>query len=98
MDLHWLLGAISLNPTDIGLPNSTGSLSAAIANTIKLLMILIGSLSVIFIIIGGLQMVGSNGDPKNFARGRETVLYSVVGIVVAVSAYAIVSFIGNSIK
>jgi cellulose synthase/poly-beta-1,6-N-acetylglucosamine synthase-like glycosyltransferase len=91
-----LLAAISLSPTDVGLPTSTGSITDIILNVIKLLLALIGALSVIFIIIGGIQMVSAAGNPKNFARGRETLLYAVVGIIVALGAYGIVSFIGGA--
>jgi hypothetical protein len=93
-----LLAAISLSPTDVGLPTSTGSITDVIVNVTKLLMTLIGSLSVIFIIVGGIQMASAAGNPKNFARGRETVLYAVVGIIIAIGAYGIVSFIGGSLS
>ncbi len=49
----------------------------------------------IFIIIGGLQMIGSAGNPQRFKMGRETVIYSIVGLGLAISAYAIVTFISN---
>ena len=93
-----LLAAISLSPTDVGLPTSTGRITDIVINVTKLLMALIGSLSVIFVIVGGIQMAAAAGNPKNFARGRETVLYAVVGIIVAIAAYGIVSFVGGALS
>jgi hypothetical protein len=40
-------------------------------------------------------MVASAGDPKRFAQGRESVIYAVVGLIIAISAFAIVQFVGN---
>jgi len=92
-----LLAAITLKPEDIGLPTSTSSVTDIITRTTKLLAAVIGLLSVVFIIIGSLQMVSSAGNPSNFARGREAVMYAVVGVVVAISAYALVAFISGSL-
>ena len=54
---------------------------ATVANT---LIFLVGAVAVIFLIIGGLRYVVSNGDPKNVEAAKNTILYAIVGIVVAV--------------
>ena len=64
----------------------------------QLAMSVMGSLAVIFIIVGGIQMAASAGDPKRFQRGRETVLYACVGLAIAISALAIVTFVAGSTK
>lgn len=93
----FLLSAIKLSPNDVGLPNSTGNISQGFTNAIGLLLGVIGALAVIFIILGGLQIVTASGNPTRLKQGREAVLYSVIGLVVAMLAYAIVSFIGRSL-
>jgi hypothetical protein len=60
---------------------------------ITLLITGIGSLSIVMIIAGGLMYVISRGDPKMIQRGKDTVLYSVIGLIVAIAAYAIVGLI-----
>ena len=57
------------------------------------LFIIIGAVSVIMIIIGGLKMVTSQGDPKNIESGRNTILYAVIGVIVAIASYGIVTFV-----
>lgn len=90
-----MLAAIKLNPDEIGLPTSTGSVSQGFTNIINLLLGLIGALAVIFIIIGGLQIATAAGNPARLKQGREAVIYSVIGIVVALMAYGVVAFIAG---
>jgi hypothetical protein len=92
-----LANAFGIKATDIGLPTGTQDLGQAFSNTTNLLIYLIGGLSIIFIIVGGLQMVLSNGDPKRFAQGRETIIYAAVGVAVAIASYAIVGLITSKV-
>ena len=62
------------------------------------LVYLIGAISVVMIIIGGLRYVLSNGDPKSTESAKNTILYAVIGLIVAIAAFAIVTFVTNNIK
>jgi TRAP-type C4-dicarboxylate transport system permease small subunit len=66
-----------------------------IANT---LIFIVGSISVIMIIIGGLRYVISNGDQKSVEGAKNTILYAVIGIIMAIAAFAIVTFVTKYIK
>ncbi len=67
------------------------------ANVANALTILVGAISVIFIIIGGLRYVISNGDSKQVTAAKDTILYAVIGVVVAIVAFGIVQFIASTI-
>lgn len=54
---------------------------------------LIGAISVIMLIYGGIRYTISGGDSKGVEAAKNTILYAVVGIIVAVLAYAIVNFV-----
>lgn len=71
-----------------------GGIFATIANT---LIFLVGAIAVLFLIIGGLRYVVSNGEAKNVEAAKNTILYAIVGIVVAILSYAAVSFVINSL-
>jgi uncharacterized membrane protein YjfL (UPF0719 family) len=45
------------------------------------------------IIVGGIKYVISNGDSSKVKSAKDTIMYSVVGLVVALLAYAIVKFV-----
>lgn len=53
----------------------------------------IGVVAVMMLIVGGFKYIFSSGDTKNVTSAKDTILYAVVGIVVALLAYAIVNFI-----
>ena len=64
-----------------------------IANIINILLFLIGALSVVMIIYGGIRYVISGGDSGQVTSAKNTIMYAVVGLVVAILAYAIVNFV-----
>jgi len=73
------------------------SLAHIFANVANFLTILIGALSVIMIILGGLRYVTSNGDSKNVTAAKDTIMYAIIGVIVAIVAYAIVQFVTTTI-
>ncbi|MDB5179188.1 MAG: conserved rane protein of unknown function [Patescibacteria group bacterium] len=76
----------------------SSSINLIFSGVTNTLIFLVGAVSVIMIIIGGLRYILSNGDPKQAETGRNTVMYAVIGIIVAIAAYAIVGFVTTHIK
>jgi hypothetical protein len=72
----------------------TGGIFNVIANV---LIFLVGAIAVIYLIIGGLRYVISGGDSKAVTAAKDTILYAVIGIVVAVISYALVNFVITSL-
>lgn len=69
----------------------------AIFQTItNVLLFIIGAVSVIMLIIGGIRYTTSQGDQTAVQNAKNTILYSIVGIVVALLAYAAVNFVLTS--
>ena len=60
---------------------------------INILLWAIGIISVIMIIIGGIRYATSNGDSTQVTAAKNTIMYAVVGLVIAIFAYAIVNFV-----
>jgi hypothetical protein len=69
------------------------SLTATIRNIVNILLFVIGLVAVIMIIIGGLRYVLSGGDQSAVTGAKNTILYAVIGLIVALLAYAIVNFV-----
>ena len=74
------------------------SASTIIKNIINTMLFLVGVLSVIMIIYGSIQYVISTGDSGKVAKAKNTIMYSIVGLVVSILSYAIVEFVMNQIK
>lgn len=62
----------------------------------NVLLFIIGAISVIMLIIGGIRYVVSGGDQAAVTSAKNTILYAVIGIVVAILAYALVNFVITS--
>jgi len=64
-----------------------------ISDLINVLLFIVGALAVIMIIVSGILYITSSGDAGKIARAKNTLLYSVVGLVVAFVAFAIVNWV-----
>lgn len=67
-----------------------GGIFQTIAN---ILIFLVGAVSVIMLIIGGFRYVISGGDSNAVEGAKNTILYAIIGIVVAFLAFAAVDFV-----
>jgi hypothetical protein len=83
-------GANCATPTGVPSTLSVGGLFGIVANV---LIFGVGAISVIVLIIGGLRYVISAGNAAQVQGAKNTILYAIVGIVVAVAAYALVNFV-----
>lgn len=72
---------------------STKSLEVTIKTVVNVLLYIIGVLSVIMIIVGGIKYTTSAGDSTKVTSAKNTIMYAVVGLAVALLAYAIVNFV-----
>lgn len=79
--------------------SSTGkdNVSNTARNLINLSLWAIGIVAVIVIIISGYKFITANGEAAKVASARNTLLYSVIGLAVAMLAWAIISFIVNNL-
>ena len=64
-----------------------------ITTIINTMLFIAGALSVIMIIFGGLRYVTSAGNSSNVTAAKNTVMYAIIGLIVAFLAYAAVNFI-----
>ena len=80
------LHASGADSTPLSFPTLMGRIT-------NILLFLMGSVSVIMIIIGGFRYVTSQGDQTQMQSAKNTILYAVIGLIVAIAAYAIVSFV-----
>ena len=61
-----------------------------VTNTI---LYIVGIIAVVMLIIGGIKYVVSGGDSKKVTDAKNTVLYAIIGLVIAFLAFAIVNFV-----
>jgi len=74
----------------------SASLGGNIKIVVNILLYILGAIAVLMIVIGGIRYTTSNGDSGSVKSAKDTILYAVVGLVIAIMAYAIVNFVVSS--
>ena len=69
------------------------SLTNIVQNLINITLFIVGILAVVFIIVGGIRYQTSGGDPAKVKAAQQTLTYAIVGLIVAILAFAIVNFV-----
>lgn len=69
------------------------ALSEIITQVVNILVFVVGIAAVIMIIIGAIKYITANGDQSSITSAKNTILYSIVGLVLAIAAGAIVNFV-----
>ena len=78
-------------------PGCEGTDQTPIFKTItNVLLFIIGAISVIMLIIGGIRYTTSNGDQQAVQNAKNTILCAVVGLVIAILAFAAINFVISS--
>ena len=94
------------DPTSAGCPCALNSSSAAcqdlskqdglsniLKNATNIVLFIAGALAVIMIIYGSIRFMTAHGDEKQVESARLIVTYSVIGLIIAILAYALVNFV-----
>ena len=75
----------------------SNNLMSTINTIISVVLGVLGILAVAYIIYGGFMFTTAAGDPAKTKKARETIMYGVIGLVVALLAFAIVNFVLTSV-
>jgi heme O synthase-like polyprenyltransferase len=84
--------ATSVQYCDTGLPNVTAN-SASLSQLTQIFFGVIAAVAVLMIVIAGLRFITAQGNPQETSKARSTIIYSIIGLVVALIAEAIVSLV-----
>jgi len=76
-----------------GLP--TTHTDSAIQNVLTIVFGVVGALALLMIVMGGLRYITADGSPEKAAKARDSVIYALVGLTIALIAEAIVNFVIN---
>ena len=76
-----------------------GDINGIVIGVINAILGVIGLIAVVMIILGGISYMTSSGDSAKVKKGKDTILYGIIGLVIVGLAFAIVNFvIGNIIN
>ena len=74
-------------------PEAESTINRTIKTALNLFSGIVGIISVVMVIVGGVRYITSGGDSGKVASAQNTVLYAVIGLVVVALAQIIVQFV-----
>lgn len=91
--------ALTVNNKQIQAPTSvpTGgidTLAKVLGNAMTIMLIIAAILSLIYFVLGAVQWTSSGGDKGKVAAARAKLTYAIIGLVVSLGAFLIISIFG----
>lgn len=71
---------------------------AFIGKIINSILGVVGSLALLMFVYGGLIWMTSSGNPEKVKKGRDTLVWAAIGLVIIFSAYGLTRFVINVAK
>lgn len=78
-------------PDDV--PETLDGDSGVFKTVVNVLLFIIGLISVVMLIYGGIRYTTSGGNANNVTAAKNTIMYAIIGLIVAIFAYAIVNWV-----
>ncbi|MEO8065894.1 MAG: hypothetical protein ABI643_03535 [Candidatus Doudnabacteria bacterium] len=86
-----------INPANGVLPGNATNPISFLFLIINTLLAIAGLLAVLFIIIGGFQYITSAGNEERAEAGRKTLVNAIIGIVIIILSFVIITVINNAL-
>jgi hypothetical protein len=80
-----------------GVPTNLVGQSGLLTQITTTVLYIVGIISVFMLIFGGIRYITSGGDSKKVTEAKNTILYAIIGLVIAVLSFAIVQFVLSAI-
>lgn len=64
-----------------------------VRNVFNVVLALAGAVAVAFVVFGGIKYMLSQGEPNEIKQSRDTILYSIIGLVVVVISFMLVNYV-----
>lgn len=76
---------------------SSAKFTDVVVKIVSGVIAVLGTVAVVFIVIGGINYMTSQGDPSKTKKAKDTILYAVIGLIICALAFAIVNFVISNI-
>lgn len=93
---------VALANIDIGgqvsqIDGGNTDLTVTVSNVLSVVFAIVGIIAVVMVVIGGVNYVTSQGDSAKIQKAKNTIMYGIIGMVIALLAFAIVNFVLNGL-
>ena len=76
--------------------SSNGDVSGVVTGILNAVIGIASLVAVIFIVIGGINYMTSAGDSGKVEKGKKTIIYAAIGLIICALAFAIVNWVVGS--
>ncbi len=87
------IGLVDCGNWGLACDGSEGAIKGYIRSMVNISLTFIALIAIIFIIIGGVRYIASQGDSKEVEQAKRTILYAVIGLIVIGLSAALVNFV-----
>ena len=79
------------------LPHASATTSGTIPTVLTIVFGFTASIAVLLIVIAGFRYILAHGDPTTTAQAKTSIVYALVGLIITMAAYSIVTFVVKGI-
>jgi hypothetical protein len=83
-------------PVDSGLPDpdpENGGVETVITSVMQWILSILAAIAIIGFVISGIQYLFSAGDDKTMQTAKRNMVYCIIGVVIGISGYIVISAI-----
>lgn len=103
MSLLLFAATCSDNPTGGGVINTTCLPQPAasygdLQTILSIVFAITASVALLIIVIAGFRYIVAHGDPNGVAQAKKAILYAIIGLLVSLAAFSIVTFVIKGVR
>lgn len=76
-----------------GVPSTLFGSNSIFTTVVNILLFIIGAISVIMLIYGGIRYTTSGGNAASVTAAKNTIMYAIIGLIIAFLAFAIINWV-----
>lgn len=83
--------------TKVNTVGADTDLHSSIGTILTVVYSIVGIVAVVMVILGGISYATSQGDAGKLKKGKDTILYGIIGLIIVLLAFAITNFVLSSL-
>ena len=92
-----IFSQLAVGSTVTPIEGAGNNLESNVTTILSNIIAVLGVACVVVMIIGGVQYMTSSGDASKVEKGKKTILYGLIGLIIAALAFVIVNFVIGTI-
>lgn len=98
LSLLSLFGATPFDNALNTLPQPSNSGGNLLSTVLNIVFAMAASIAVLMVVIGGFRYIVAQGDPSSTASAKNSIIYALVGLLVVMVAYSIVTLVVKGVS